>query len=276
MVSARCHRETSGITSPEQNGCALPNLVVIGAMKAGTSALHRYLGMHPEIAMSQPKELNFFFGPPATSREGASRDGHETEDGPGPSPGNWHRGPAWYARHFSAERAVRGESSPGYTSPSYPEVAPRMAGTIPSARLVYLVRDPVDRAISQYRHHCADGTENRPVEEAVLDPQSQYVSRGRYYERLLPFLQRFERRQIAIATREELLTDRRATLRRLFDWLGVDEHFWSSELADEWRASKGSPPRIRAEVRAALMEAFGDDVDRLREVAGRDFPGWSL
>jgi hypothetical protein len=254
----------------------MPNLVVIGAMKAGTSALHRYLGMHPEIAMSEPKELNFFFGRPGVSSNGASRSREGPEQGQGPFAGNWRRGPAWYAQHFPAECAVRGESSPGYTSPSFPEVAPRMARMIPDARLVYLVRDPIDRAISQYRHHYAEGTENRPVEEAILDPRSQYVSRGRYYERLLPFLQCFERCQIAIAAREELLTARRATLRHLFGWLGIDENFWSSDLGREWRASNGSRPHVGSAVRGALVEAFAGDVARLREVAGRDFPEWSL
>ena len=252
---------------------AFPNLVVIGAMKCGTSALHRYLGMHPEVAMSEPKELNFFFGPARDSDQVPVVD--EWSSG-GPSAGNWHRGREWYVRHFPAEATVRGESSPGYTSPSFPRVAQRMAAMIPDASLVYLVRDPIDRAISQYRHHLADGVETRALEEAVLDPDSQYVSRGRYHERLEPFLRCFDRRQIAIAAREELLIDRRATLRRLFSWLGVDEGFWSRELGRPWHASNGRPQRAGSRLRGALSEAFDDDADRLRRVAGRDFPGWSV
>src|SRR5690606_11798413 len=106
---------------------ALPNLVVIGAMKCGTSALHALLDHHPEIAMSRPKELNFFLGDDG----GASHDWML---------GNWRRGLRWYAGHFPVTARVRGESSPGYTSPAHPEAAGRMAAVIPDARLVYLVR----------------------------------------------------------------------------------------------------------------------------------------
>lgn len=112
---------------------ALPNLVIIGAMKCGTSALHRYLDQHPQIAMSEPKELNFFFAPTASRGNSASsenRDDRALDDWPGRH-GSWHRGAAWYARHFPAGAPVRGESSPGYTSPSYPGVAERMAALIP-------------------------------------------------------------------------------------------------------------------------------------------------
>ena len=276
MVRGARRRGTPGVASPESDGCALPNLVVIGAMKAGTSALHRYLGMHPQIAMSTPKELNFFFGQRPASGERAWAGQEATEEGRNGSAGNWYRGREWYARHWPAASDVRGESSPGYTSPSFPEVASRMAGVIPSTRLVFVVRDPIDRAVSQYRHHQSDGSEVRPLEEALLDPRSQYLSRGCYYERLMPFLQRFGRRQIAIAAHEELLVDRRATLRRLFGWLGVDGDFWSSDLGHELHWSNGAPPQVPPRLRAALVEALAGDVDRFREVAGRDFPGWSL
>ena len=71
----------------------LPNLIIIGAMKCGTSALHRYLGLHPEISMSDEKELNFFI-------EGM----------------NWEKGLAWYESMFTGKAKVHGESSPDYTN----------------------------------------------------------------------------------------------------------------------------------------------------------------
>lgn len=103
---------------------ALPNLVVIGAMKCGTTSLHHYLDVHPDIAMSQAKELNFFFGDDADGESGDAevRSWHN---------GNWHRGVEWYAAQFDAGAPVRGEASPGYTSPAHPEVAGRMAAIIP-------------------------------------------------------------------------------------------------------------------------------------------------
>src|SRR5919108_4032985 len=198
-------RSHGGDRSGEGAGGALPNLVVIGAMKCGTNALHHLLDRHPEIAMSEPKELNFFFGPDRIDREAWTR-------------GNWGRGVAWYAQHFDTPAAVRGESSPGYTSPSHPEVALRMSALVAAVRLIYLVRDPVQRAISQYHHHQAEGAETRPLEEALLDPHSQYISRSRYYDRLAPFLAHFDRQAIAIVGQEELAAQPRRTLRALFEF----------------------------------------------------------
>src|SRR5213078_5271544 len=83
---------------------ALPSLVVIGAQKCGTSGLHYYLSLHPEVSMSRPKELNFFI---------VER--------------NWPRGTEWYAAHFEPRANVRGESSPNYTAyPQHQGVAERM------------------------------------------------------------------------------------------------------------------------------------------------------
>jgi hypothetical protein len=247
-----------------RTGGALPNLVVIGAMKCGTSALHRFLDRHPDVFMSEPKELNFFFGPGRA-------------DGEAWAAGNWHRGAAWYARHFDARSTIRGESSPGYTSPAHPEAARRMAALVPGARLLYLVRDPVERAISQYRHHQAEGSEARPLAEALLDPDSQYLARSRYHDRLVPFLAHFDRQAIAILCQEELLAERRRTLRALFEFLQVDGRRWPGAPAGGWgQPSDLPPPRPGRRLHERLAAALRDDADRLRELAGRDFPAWSV
>ncbi len=182
--------------------------------------------------MSEPNELNLFFLP---------RDGDHKDVPPKPRPqqglnqtapwtrGNWHRGPAWYRRHFRTDALVCAESSPGYTSPSHPEAAQHMAVLIPRARLIYMVRDPLERAISQYAHHRREGSERRPIAEALLDPCSQYMMRSRYYERLMPFLKSFEHGAITVVCQEDLEAEPRSTLHSLFSFLGVEE-FWSNEL----------------------------------------------
>lgn len=238
----------------------LPNLVLIGAMKCGTSALHDYLDLHPEITMSRPKELNFFFGPSASDRPWTA--------------GNWSRGLGWYARHFPAHAPVRGESSPGYTSPDHPGVAERMAATIPAARLIYLVRDPVARAVSHYRHHHTEGQERRPLAAALLDPASQYISRGRYYERLLPFAAHFGRDQILVVAHEDLCDRRAATLRKVFAFAGVDDTFWCDALAIH--ADIGQCGSLDAHLRDRLADAFRTDAARLRAFADHPLPGWSV
>jgi len=230
-------------------------------MKCGTSALHRLLGAHPDVAMATPKELNFFVGPARAAR-GASW--HR---------GNWHRGLRWYARHFE-DAPVRGEASPGYTSPSFPEAAERIAAVLPAARLVYLVRDPVARAVSQYRHHRADGTERRSLREALLDPASQYLSRSCFHARLEPFLACFPGEQLFICAQEELLVGRRTTLEALHRFIDVDPRFRDPAF-DEPPAVNPAALADRR-LHAQLAAQLADDANRLRDLAGRDFPGWSL
>lgn len=242
---------------------ALPNLVVIGAMKCGTTALHRCLAEHPEIAMAAQKELNFFIGPADPLDHSAT----------GPT---WYRGLQWYRDQFDQSAPVRGESSPGYTSPDHPEAAARMSAIIPTARLVYLVRDPVYRAISQYRHHAAEGDETRPYEEALLDPESQYVSRGRYAERLAPFLEHYPTHQICVVAQEHLLTQPRRVLKQIFRFIDVDDTYWCDSFLARANSSAGTRVVLDRQVRQQLVDAFREDADRLRAIAGQDFPEWTV
>jgi Sulfotransferase domain len=247
---------------------ALPNLVLIGAMKCGTSALHAFLDLHPQIAMSQPKELNFFFGPDTGNGQSAAQRGWGA--------GNWSHGLAWYASHFPADSPVRGESSPGYTSPNHPGVAERMAATIPGARLIYLVRDPIARAVSQYHHHRVEGTERRPIAEALLDPASQYISRGRYHERLQPFLARYPRERILVLAQEDLRHRPAPTLRRVFGFAGADDTFWCDEYSQQLDASECDAPPLEPGLRDRLIDAFRCDAERLRAIADQPLSAWSV
>jgi len=216
---------------------ALPSLIVIGAMKCATTALHDYLDAHPDITMSRPKELNFFSG---CSMRDLAR----------------------YAAHFDAGSKLRGESSPGYTSPSFPDVAARMASTVPDVRLVYVVRDPVERALSQYRHHRRDHTERRPLEEAVLDTNSQYISRSKYYERLQPFLHHFDPAQIHVVVQERLLADRRHEMTDVYRHVGAEEvEALQLPKAPDRRSSGAAVPPA---VRSALWGHVRPDVEQLR------------
>lgn len=238
-------------------GVALPNLVVIGTMKCGTSALHTYLDRHPGIAMAAPKELNFFVG-------GESADG-------GWHAGNWHRGVDWYRGWFPADALIRGEASPAYTSPSFPGAADRMAALIPDARLVYLVRDPIDRALSQYRHHRRDGTERRSLDAAVLDRDSQYMARSQYYARLRPYLRHFARERIFVVLQEDLRTPCAATMAALYRFLGLD-----SSVAGARPDTRATVSRQRLErtVERRFAAEVADDVAELQDFLGRDLSEW--
>lgn len=209
---------------------ALPNLIVIGALRCGTSALHYYLDLHPEIQMSSPKELNFFCAEPEV-------DGHVSISDPCELGivhlvrRNWWRGIDWYAGHFRAEAPVRGEASPRYTMPWHPDAAERIASVVPEAKLVFMVRDPIEQLVSQYEHYRALGVEPRDPGEALATPHGPYLERARYFARLKPFLHNFDESRIRIVSQEDLLHRRRDTMRSLFAFLGVDERFWSPKMA---------------------------------------------
>lgn len=285
-------------------------------MKCGTSAVHYYLDLHPDVSMSRPKELNFFVG--ELVREGPfwSMDPQRLRR----RRRNTARGLDWYRGHFSARAAVRGESSPSYTSPWSPDSAARIAAIVPEARLVFMVRDPIERAISHYLFQRARGHERRDMAECLRDRRDHYVARGMYHALLERYLDHFPPASILVVAQEDLLRRRRATMRTIYRFAGVDDSFWSPKFERERNRSRGeggryglvrrlekgslarlayrlpdeakwrvervlSPPRrpvddrrpeLSAAVREQMIEYMQDDVTRLRAFAGKDFSEWSL
>ena len=231
----------------ERSG-ALPNLIVIGGLKCGTTSLHHYLSLHPEISMSRPKELNFFVAEL-----------------------NWDLGGDWYASHFDRGAPVRGESSPHYTNlPRFAGVAERMRGLLEDARIVYMVRDPIDRMLSQYVHNVGGGYESRALDEALGDPEGSYVARSRYAMQVEPYLREFGSDKVTIVSREELRDDRATTMRRMFELVAVDPSFSSDEFEREWetgsaRAKPGGFRLMDRAVRLPGLRAFDRSFDRLPE-----------
>ena len=190
----------------------LPNLIVIGAEKCGTGSLYRYLGAHPEVFMAKIKELDFFV----------------TEL-------SWRKGRGWYEKQFRNGSRVRGEASPSYTAyPVHEGVAERMAALVPDAKLIYLVRDPIERTLSGYHHQRAQAMERRPLADALSDVNgSRHIWRSRYAAQLELFLEHFPLEQILVVDSHELRTRRRETLARIFRFLGIDERFWAEGFALE-------------------------------------------
>jgi hypothetical protein len=161
----------------------LPNLIIIGAQKCATTSLHYYLSIHPQICMSREKELNFFI-----------------------FERNWHKEIKWYKSNFVKKAKISGESSPGYTSyPFFDGVPERMYSVVPKAKLIYIVRDPIDRIISHYIHQYSAGLENRKLSDALKGfDNNRYVCRSKYYTQLEQYLKYFERSRILIITQEDL------------------------------------------------------------------------
>jgi hypothetical protein len=260
--------------SPSAAQLALPNLVVIGVAKCGTTSLHYYLDLHPEIQMSQPKELNFFIHELATEGQVAVRSDRElrffADD-----ERNWSRGFDWYSTKFDASAPVRGEASVGYTAPWFPGVPERMAGSIPDARLIFMVRDPIERARSHHMQQCADGLEWRTFSEAVRDPLSVYLVRSRYHAQLKPFLDHFPHDNVLVLDAKDLLRERRQAMRRVFEHAGARPDFWSDRMQRERHRSAVKGRLLRGMQRAqrplaGLASHLPADVRwRLERVADR-------
>ena len=276
---------------------SLPNLIVIGAQKCGTSGLHYYLGLHPEITMSSPKELNFFI-----------------------EERNWGRGVEWYRRHFDAGARIRGESSPNYTAyPHHAGVPERMYSLVPDSRLILLVRDPVERIAAHWVHNYAKRREKGDVAATVMHPNTTYLLRSRYHMQLRQFLNHYPSEQILILDQHDLRHRRRQTLTETFTFLGVDpgfEHpgftrerhrtgrkhratklglraeklglrifrgklprgFWFAERLLFLRRPIDVPdtPDIREALSPEVITVLREDADRLRELTGRSFDHWSV
>jgi hypothetical protein len=197
---------------------ALPNFLIIGAAKAGTTSLYHYLRAHPHVFMPPVKELDFFV-----------------------AEGNWGRGIEWYRKQFegaSPQAIAIGEASTRYTIyPSLRGVPQRIATHLPDARFVYIVRDPIERIRSHYQHRVAAGTERSPLQQAVFE-NPRYLNCSRYATQLEQYLQFFPRKRLMLITSEQLRHSRRSTICRVYEFLGVESDFVPETLNREFYKSE--------------------------------------
>ncbi|HEX6131895.1 MAG TPA: sulfotransferase [Actinomycetota bacterium] len=180
----------------------LPTFLIVGGMKCGTTALYRYLQAHPDVYMPAVKAPEFFV-----------------------EEANWGRGVDWYRRMFAGappDAVAIGEASNAYTKyPTFRGVPERIAAHLPDVRMIYAVRDPIDRIRSHYQTRVWQGDERAPIETAVFD-DPRYVAYSRYGMQLERYLACFPRERILVITSEALRNDRVATLRRVLSFVGAD------------------------------------------------------
>lgn len=175
------------------------SLIVIGAMKSGTTSLFRYLGMHPEIGLARRKELDFFVGER-----------------------NYGRGELWYSQQFPADTRWRCEASPNYTKfPLFQGVPERMRAHVPRAHLLYVVRDPVDRLRSHYRHNVLRGRETARLADVVADPDKHYAATSCYAEQLAPFSGSWRGDHIHLIDAVSLRTEPVSTVNEVLASIGI-------------------------------------------------------
>jgi hypothetical protein len=280
--------------SGEEGLNVLPDFLVIGAMKAGTSSLYAYLRSHPEIFMAREKEPSFFGE-------------------------NWSRGISWYEQLFdkAGEAHSIGEASTQYSVyPFVPRVPSRIAELLPNVRLIYLVRHPIERMLSEYHYNVIRGLERDRLADRSLLRDRTYEYASRYALQVEQYLERFDLRQILILKSEDLRNDRMRTLGRIYTYLGVDSGWQPPNLQEEYNSSSErrarpvdqgvrmipgyrlfaaiapsplrklkrrlttieAPPRpvLSDRARSELEERFRDEVCRLRRYMDGQFDGWGI
>jgi hypothetical protein len=191
---------------------ALPDFVIIGAMKCGTSTLAAQLGAQPGVFMTTPKEPQFF----------SDDEVHA-------------RGLDWYASLFDgAGDRLKGEASTHYTKlPTYPHTVARMKRALPAPRLVYMVRDPLARAVSQYIHEWSEGRmSGDPARMFLRHPH--LVDYGRYAMQIAPFVDAFGAEAICLTSLERLTGQPSAELARIGAHIGLrDRAVWHEDIAPQ-------------------------------------------
>lgn len=248
---------------PLPAGKSGPDFMIIGSAKCGTTSLYDYLVRHPRISPAAEKEIHFF---------------------------DWfyHRGLGWYLGRFPglALETLTGEATPSYID--HPLAARRLSSVYPRIKQILLLRNPVDRTISDYHHQVRNGVEHRPLEEALraemkalerLDAEDiiegryynalGYVSSSLYEVHLKRWFRFFSREQLLILRSEDLFLDPSKTVRQCFDFLGLPDY-----PLDKYNVlAKGEYALPDISLRKFLKDYFRPYNQRLEALLGMSF-GW--
>jgi hypothetical protein len=269
----------------------LPTFIIAGAMRSGTTSLNGYLREHPQIAVSNPKEVHYFDL-------------------------NYEKGLDWYCGHFieAGDADAVGEATPDYLY--HPEAIGRIASDLPGVKLLIMLRNPIDRAYSHYWHNRSRGKEPLSFDDAVAaeaeriaqDAESRrvysYVTRGRYREQLERVLTHFPTDAVRTETFDAMQAEPAAVFAATCRFLGVDDtvrpenlgrpinaymEFRSPRLRElakrlpgplqaavaKLNTKQASPyPPMAAATRKRLAEELGAANAGLDELVGRPVPAW--
>jgi hypothetical protein len=254
----------------------LPDFLIIGAPKCGTTSLYHYLVRHPSVEPAFRKEVRYFNK-------------------------SFERGTSWYRAHFPAvpyrfavraftrRRVLVGESTPLYLFDA--DVADRVRALLPAAKLIVLLRDPVERAYSGYQMEVRNGREKHSFIEAIEreadrlrregnegvgykatnggapEWRSGYLARGMYADRLAEWFRLFPREQFFIVTSEDFFSDTNRVFAQVIDFLGIEP--WQPDQFKQYNAAKYSSMEPAA--RRWLIEYFTPHNERLYRLLGHDF-----
>ncbi|MEG4421112.1 tetratricopeptide repeat protein [Microcoleus sp. LAD1_D5] len=237
----------------------VPNFIIIGSQRCGTTSLYTYLAQHPQILTPIKKEMDFF---------------------------SWHfdRGIDWYLAHFPpmppGEQFLTGEASPSYFD--YREAPERLYSQFPEAKLIVLLRNPVDRAISQFYRLTGLNWEARSLDRVISDeierlnqnPEyiigeepGNYLARGRYIEFIKNWRAFFPPEQLLILKSEDFYSRAETSVKQVLEFLDLPEY----QLSEYQNANPGSYQRVNESVRDRLSDYFRHYNQELEEYLGRQF-----
>ena len=235
----------------------LPTFLIIGAQKAGTSWLADMLSQHPEVFMV-PYEIHYF-----------DKDF------------NFSKGIEWYKAHFSGvkdEKAI-GEKTPDYlwangrgVEGHLPDVHKNIYKTLPDAKLIVILRNPVERAISAINHIIASGRISpfHSIDDLLLGKKHYLISGhgvieyGMYYQQIVAYLEYFKREQLLILIFEEdVIKNQSSSLRKVCDFVGVEPDFNFSNTQKKINVYSKSKPRLIFDYYFPFLKPFTGVIDKL-------------
>ena len=280
----------------------LPNFIIIGAGKCGTTSLHNYLNQHKNIYLCPQKETYFFVPEPIRSKFEPWGAIDNFDD---------------YTNLFKAasQDSVIGEISTTYYR--HPEAARKIYRTLPQVKIIAILRDPANRSFSDYQMHFRKGNETEEFTE-LIDSENRFIKPGFYYAELLPYFQVFPKEQIKILLFKDLVKNPKSFIEDLFKFIEVDPYF----VPDTTKKSRSGglpknktlnhlltkpnplrktmasllglfvplsmrqkirsnlvkqniqPAKLSPEVRQKLIAIYRDDILKLQELIDRDLSIW--
>lgn len=258
----------------------MPDFIVIGGQKCGTTSLYHYLMAHPYIISPTIKQIHFFDN-------------------------NFDKGLTWYRTHFPSyfykyylqqkyqKPIITGEATPYYIF--HPVAPKRISQFVPNAKFILLIRNPIDRTYSHYHHELRKGTEKLSFEEVIArEPERlagerekmiadesyysanhqrySYLTRSIYVDQINEWFKYFPREQILIIKSEDMHTNLNGTVNQILDFLNVPKHP-DFQLKNDQFYNVGKYDKMDDNMRARLNDYFKPHNERLYKLLNRDF-GW--
>lgn len=251
----------------------LPDFIIIGSQKSGTSSLFAYLSQHPQLHPAFRKEIHYF--------DGGLEPGIDT----------FKKGESWYRAHFPLRRPMGSDAKAYEASPLYifnPLVAKRIYDLLPHIKLIAILRNPTERAVSHYFHERRKGRETLPIMDALLredermssstqqrDYKSRayvhfaYKGRGLYKQQIDRYLRRFHHNRLLVISSEMLFGDTSNSLRKIFEFVGVAGKVKVKDLKPRNVAENRN--QVDRRVYAYLDNYFAPYNDELYQLIGQNF-----